>query len=145
MSSPQSTLAPNVSTLPKEQMAQDQTTESTPSTLDTLVNYLLDFKGTIADPLCFYGTESDKPKTIVAKVIAQHLRHLAPEPMREDTASVEAVLAIMLCAERSVDARTLELTDTGSSPGCDQWRHFYMEYFITGLERAVHQGVNRKL
>jgi hypothetical protein len=100
----------------------------------------LDFRGTIADPLWFYGIESDDARTIVDNMSQQTLR-LAPELRLDKNALAAAESAIMGCEKLRTWATSLEMS---GGMGCELWRLFYRTNFIGDLEQAVNKEVNRE-
>jgi len=103
-------------------------------------SFFLDFRGTIADPLWFYGIESDDARTIVDNMSQQTLR-LAPELRLDKNALEAAESAIMGCEKLRTWATSLEVS---GGMGCELWRLFYRTNFIGDLEQAVNKEVNRE-
>jgi len=95
-------------------------------------SFLLDFRGTIADPLWFYGVESDGARTIVENISAQTLR-LSPESSPDKNALGKMESAIMGCEKLRTWATSLEMS---GRTGCEPWRLFYGTNFVRDLEHA---------
>lgn len=106
----------------------------------TDASFFLDFRGTIADPLWFYGIDSDDAGTVLKNVSEQTLR-LAPKSRLDNNALREVESAIMSCEKLKTWATTLELS---GGKGCELWRLFYRTNFVADLEHAVNKAGNRE-
>lgn len=107
-----------------------------------LKNFLLDFSGTIADPLWYYGIEGDEAGAVV-KNLSQQMLRLPPGSEMDNATLEKAASGIEFCGKLRTWAKTLELS--GSGGGCEPWRVFYRTNFMADLEQAVNKEVNRKL
>jgi hypothetical protein len=104
-------------------------------------SFLLDFRGTIADPLWFYGIDSDDAAGTVVRNMLEQSFWLAPESSLDKNALDEAGSAILACEKLRTWATSLEMS---SESGCELWRLFYKTNFVGDLEQVVNKARNRE-